>query len=319
MTKRVLSFLVFVLLTSMTANAQVLKLSDVDVDPICDAAVEKSLQQNLVYPANAKKSFKEGKVEVSFIVNANGTTSGYKIVKSDNTMFNVAVLNALRKMPRWTPAKKNGKAVSVENTMTFFFFVQPVQVNFQDKTTQTKWIGKTNVSVRKTELTSEMFWYDVIAFYFYDDPYYTDDTEVLKEEEAAVGSLDFYPDDIINEKLTVIKKEEIPDVPDNTVFSVVEQMASFPGGPNALNDFIARTMKYPPLAEENGIKGRVVCQFIVEKDGSITDVKVVKGVDPTLDREAVRIIKAMPKWNPGKQNGKPVRVRYTLPLVFNLN
>jgi protein TonB len=95
-------------------------------------------------------------------------------------------------------------------------------------------------------------------------------------------------------------------------------MPEFPGGQSALMKYLSENIRYPVIAQENGIEGRVICSFVVERDGSITDVQVVRGVDPSLDREAVRVIQSMPKWKPGKQRGKPVRVRFTLPIVFRL-
>lgn len=102
------------------------------------------------------------------------------------------------------------------------------------------------------------------------------------------------------------------------IFVVVEQQPEFPGGMAALMKFLGDNIKYPVIAQENGIQGRVITNFVVERDGSITDVQVVRGQDPSLDREAVRVIKSMPKWKPGEQRGKTVRVRFTLPVVFRL-
>ncbi len=104
----------------------------------------------------------------------------------------------------------------------------------------------------------------------------------------------------------------------NKVFDVVEEMPSFPGGQGALMQFLSSNIKYPVVAQENDVQGRVIVGFVVEKDGSITDVKVMRSVDPSLDREAQRVVKAMPKWKPGKQNGSAVRVKYTVPVVFRL-
>ena len=104
----------------------------------------------------------------------------------------------------------------------------------------------------------------------------------------------------------------------NKVFDVVEEMPSFPGGQGALMAFLSSNIKYPVVAQENGVQGRVIVGFVVEKDGSISDVKVMRSVDPSLDREAQRVVKAMPKWKPGKQNGSAVRVKYTVPVVFRL-
>ena len=104
----------------------------------------------------------------------------------------------------------------------------------------------------------------------------------------------------------------------NKVFDVVEEMPSFPGGQGALMSFLNSNIKYPVVAQENGVQGRVIVGFVVERDGSITDVKVMRSVDPSLDREAQRVVKAMPRWKPGKQNGSAVRVKYTVPVVFRL-
>ena len=102
------------------------------------------------------------------------------------------------------------------------------------------------------------------------------------------------------------------------VFDVVEVMPQFPGGQIAMMKYIMENMKYPEQAMKEGIQGRVTVRFIVEKDGSISDVKPVLSVHPLLNKEAVRVVKSMPKWSPGKHNGKPVRVRFNLPVMFKL-
>lgn len=145
----------------------------------------------------------------------------------------------------------------------------------------------------------------------------------LNENKTAIGAFDVKGND--EEGGTVLKAvEEIatPEPPkheeENKVFDVVEQMPSFPGGTNALMAYLSSHVKYPAVAEENGIHGRVTVQFVVEKDGSVTDVKTMKSVDPSLDREAERVVRSMPKWIPGKQNGSAVRVKYFVPVVFRL-
>lgn len=102
------------------------------------------------------------------------------------------------------------------------------------------------------------------------------------------------------------------------VYDVVEVMPSFPGGQSALMQYLGNNIQYPVEAQENGVQGRVIISFVVEDDGSISHVKVVKPVDPVLDREAMRVVESMPKWIPGKQNGECVRVRYSVPVVFRL-
>ena len=107
-------------------------------------------------------------------------------------------------------------------------------------------------------------------------------------------------------------------VEETKIFTVVEQMPLFPGGDAALMGYLRDNIHYPTVAAENGVQGRVVVGFVVERDGSITDVNVLRSVDPSLDREAMRVVKAMPKWTPGKQNGSAVRVKYQVPVTFRL-
>ena len=116
----------------------------------------------------------------------------------------------------------------------------------------------------------------------------------------------------------VVKVEEEKES-SQQIFMVVEEMPEFPGGQAALMSFIAKSIKYPVVAQENGIQGRVTCSFVVNKDGSIVDAEVIRGIDPSLDKEALRVINTMPKWKPGKQRGKPVRVKFTVPINFRLN
>lgn len=105
---------------------------------------------------------------------------------------------------------------------------------------------------------------------------------------------------------------------EDEIFAVVEEMPSFPGGDAALMSYISKSIKYPSIAQENGIQGRVICTFVINRDGKVTNAEVIRSVDPSLDKEALRVINNMPTWKPGKQRGKPVRVKYTLPIVFRL-
>ena len=146
--------------------------------------------------------------------------------------------------------------------------------------------------------------------------------EELQETNTAIGAFNVEGNDETGGEVLkakeVIAEPEPPKVEETKVFDVVEEMPQFPGGNSALMEYLGKNIKYPVVAEENGIQGRVVCTFVVERDGSITDVKVVRGVDSSLDKEAVRVVKSMPRWIPGKQNGSAVRVKYTLPVTFKL-
>ena len=144
----------------------------------------------------------------------------------------------------------------------------------------------------------------------------------LMETKTAIGSFDVKGNDDANGEVLkakeVIAQPEPPKVEETKVFDVVEQMPSFPGGPTALMTYLSQNTKYPVVAQENGVQGRVVVSFVVERDGSITDVRVVRSVDPSLDKEATRVVKSMPNWIPGKQNGSTVRVKYNVPVSFKL-
>ena len=144
----------------------------------------------------------------------------------------------------------------------------------------------------------------------------------LSKINTAIGAFDVTGNDeaageVLKAKETIAQPEP-PKEEETKVFDVVEQMPSFPGGPSALFEYLSKNIKYPVVAEENGIQGRVIVTFVVERDGSITDVRIAKSVDPSLDKEAQRVVKSMPKWIPGKQNGSPVRVKYTVPVTFRL-
>ena len=145
----------------------------------------------------------------------------------------------------------------------------------------------------------------------------------MKETTTAVGASDFDKgtDDlnVVREhKDEVVVEEKKEPVDDNKVFDIVEQNPVFPGGEVALLKYVAEHIRYPAMAQENNIQGRVVVQFVVTKTGSIGQVKVVRSKDPDLDREAVRVVKSLPKFTPGKMNGHAVNVWYTLPINFKL-
>lgn len=160
------------------------------------------------------------------------------------------------------------------------------------------------------------------------------DSEVKEEDEIkldevqksdkAVGAFTVEGNDEVGG--AVLKAKEAIDAPEppkhvveeTKIFTVVEQMPMFPGGDGALMGYLRDNIHYPTVAAENGVQGRVVVGFVVERDGSITDVNILRGVDPSLDREAMRVVKSMPKWTPGKQNGSAVRVKYQVPVSFRL-
>ena len=193
---------------------------------------------------------------------------------------------------------------------------------------------KAEVKQKRVEVEPERVQERVKSSIKFTAPVIKKDEEVKPDEElktqdelmstkTAIGTFDVKGNDDANGE--ILKAKEViaePEPPkheeENKVFDIVEQQPLFPGGPAALMKYLSEHTKYPVVAQENGIQGRVTVQFVVEKDGSISDVHVLRGVDPSLDKEAVRVVKSMPRWTPGKQNGITVRVNYRVPVLFRL-
>ena len=140
-----------------------------------------------------------------------------------------------------------------------------------------------------------------------DDADVQETTISTTEETGAAVEVKYVPVEV---------EEEEPE--EQTIFQVVEVMPEFPGGMAECLKYLGKNIKYPTIAQENGVQGRVIVQFVVNQDGSIVDPVVVRSVDPYLDKEALRVIMTMPKWKPGMQRGKAVRVKYTVPVTFKL-
>lgn len=193
---------------------------------------------------------------------------------------------------------------------------------------------KAEVKQKKVEVEPERVVERVKSSIKFTAPVIKKDEEVKPDEElktqdelmstkTAIGTFDVKGNDDANGE--ILKAKEViaePEPPkheeENKVFDIVEQQPLFPGGRAALMKYLSENTKYPVVAQENGVQGRVTVQFVVEKDGSISDVHVLRGVDPSLDKEAVRVVKSMPRWTPGKQNGITVRVNYRVPVLFRL-
>ncbi len=140
-----------------------------------------------------------------------------------------------------------------------------------------------------------------------------DQTKLMISDEQVTSTVN-------KEVVEVVQQvqEEVQEKEEQQVFVVVEEMPEFPGGEAALRSYIAKAIVYPTVAQENGIQGKVFVTFVVNKDGSVSNAKIARGVDQSLDTEALRVVATLPKWKPGKQRGVPVRVSYTVPISFKL-
>ena len=166
--------------------------------------------------------------------------------------------------------------------------------------------------------------YIYISFIFLLLPQFTNAqslSEILKRNKAEALLQEYQLSHTIkpskkNLTESVVQEENINN---QEVYEAADKMPSFPGGNAALMNYLSQNIKYPVKAEEKGIQGRVLVEYVVGKDGYISDVRVTKSVDPSLDKEAIRVVKGMPKWIPGEIDGEAVTVRYTLPVTFRLN
>jgi TonB family protein len=163
-----------------------------------------------------------------------------------------------------------------------------------------------------------------VTHYVYDEP----QKQQPVKKGAKAGTIKMG-----NQDIKVVEQSQAPEVQETKpvdmpngmavdagedAFDVVEQMPEFPGGPKALMEYLMKNVSYPKSAFDANIQGRVLAQFVVDKEGTVRGAHVVKSVDPALDNEALRVINSMPKWTPGRQNGKLVNVKYTIPVTFNL-
>jgi len=243
----------------------------------------KYVAKTIVYPAKAYQDGITGRVFVVFIVETDGSVTNAKVLSSTNPLFDAEVLRVIKSSPKWTPGKLNGKAERVTYALA---------VNFE--------------LVEKTQPASSSNTVEL--------PKYVH----LLEEVTVVGyeaqriSIAIPCEDTKSEDKAAAKTETVK----KPAYQFVEQMPEFPGGEEAFREFLFKNLVYPPEAQQNGIQGTVYASFFVEVDGSISDATVVRGIDPLCDDEALRIINLMPNWIPGRQNGKAVRVKFTLPIKF---
>ena len=224
----------------------------------------------------------------------------WKVIEQKNVEAQQAYMEAMELQRLQDLAKKERKEQKQVKPK-----IEPKKVVEEVRATQkfTAPVIKKDELVKEENEVKQMDQLDEKIAVGYEDPAGTTDrTDIAVRNDVAVATPPPAP------------KQEV----ENKVFDVVEVMPSFPGGNSALMEYLNGAIKYPVVAMENGVQGRVVVSFVVERDGSITDVQIARSVDPSLDREAMRVVREMPKWNPGKQNGAAVRVKYNLPVSFRL-
>lgn len=244
-------------------------------------AFMKYLVESIKYPVKAQENNEQGRVITNFVVEKDGSISNIKVIRGVTAALDAEAVRLLNSMPNWQSGEHQGKPARVRFTLPIVFRLQGGSA------------GKSQSPV--TPVSADV-----------------NEKGKILDEVVVVG---YGP----THRESIPSPQEFAESKDNELFIVVEVQPQYPGGDITMNKFISDNLQYPKIAQENGIQGRVITQFIVEKDGSLSDIQVVRGVDPSLDKEAIRLIRLMPEWIPGTQRGNKVRVRYTLPVTFRLS
>jgi TonB family protein len=319
-----------------------------------DSALMQYIYTNVRYPAEAKAKGIQGRVIIRFCVTSTGAVDSIHVLRGVHPLLDIEAVRVVKDMPDWTPGKQGGEPVNVWYSVPITFALSSRQ---QSPSTRYAIIeGDTiftyvkempqfpggrealeafkEANLKYPEYAKEMgFGGTVFVNFIVDkdgklsDFYVTSGISPSLDNEALrVARL--MPDWIAgkeNDKTVKIQTgtsfsyDPNPEGPPTEVFVVVEEMPYFPGGDTALINFIYRNLKYPMSAKEKKIQGRVITRFCVTYRGDIDQATVLKGVDPALDIEALRVIKMLPKWQPGRQGGKPVNVWYAVPVSFVLD
>ncbi|MFD2148467.1 energy transducer TonB [Mucilaginibacter antarcticus] len=238
----------------------------------------KYLASNIKYPAVDRNAGIQGKVILTFVVEADGTLSDIKSVRSPSQTLTDEAIKVMKKSPKWNPGTKDGKAAR-------FAFVTPVNFALEiEDGNVVKTESKAGVAISTTG-----------------------------SETKAVTSPSGYLQ--TNE---VVIRGYVKSI-DNMLFSQVEKQPSFQGGLEGFAKFLSENIKYPKDDRDNKVQGKVIATFTTEIDGTLSDIKAIRGPSQAMMDEAVRVLKMSPKWQPGYQNGHAVRVSYTVPIAFNLD
>ncbi|MFA6360602.1 MAG: TonB family protein [Dysgonamonadaceae bacterium] len=305
----------------------------------------KFLGANIEYPKEAQEKRIEGRVIMSFVVEKDGSVTDVQVARGQDPLLDAEALRVIPLMPNWKPGQQRGENVRVRYTLPIVFRLPEIetkgtivaghQQHDNKEQTEIMVFGFGSMSDKPIQSLAEKFG-DGSPLIIVDDvkmekrfdlnqikPEEIESISVLKNESA----ISKYGEEGKNGVIEIITKplykvknairEKLGESPDD-IFVVVEEQPKFPGGMQALMSYLGENIQYPEEAHKNRIEGRVITNFVVNEDGSLSDVSVVRSIDPLLDAEAIRVISAMPDWKPGKQRGEKVKVRFTLPIVFRL-
>jgi TonB family protein len=321
-----------------------------------DEALMKFINSNVVYPKTAKDKGIQGRVIVRFVVDAEGIVKNPDIIRSANPELDAEALRVIGLLPKWTPGLQGGKKVNVyytlpitftlgpSNPMTRYFvagkdtiyLITEERAMFPGGNDSLNKFRSNNLKYPLAALSNKFGGSEGVSFIVNENGSLSDfsisggicpslDAEVLRvaklmpmwqpgmEKGKPVKSRNY-----VSFNFNLPSDRKSPEAP-SEIFVVVEEMPVFPGGDSALMNFIGRNIQYPKNAKEKNIQGRVILRFCVTYEGKIGRVGILKSIDPELDMEALRVIKMLPQWKPGKQGGKPVNVWYSVPVTFKLD
>ncbi|MDR2954680.1 MAG: energy transducer TonB [Prevotella sp.] len=269
-----------------------------------EKAMNQFVVDNLTYPVTAQETGVQGRVTTRFVVTETGDISDAKVIRGVDPACDAEALRVINMMPRWTPGKNNGVAVPVYYTIPIVFRIREENKDIPVNIYNGNEISFEEIRAEYQRLVDSNKDKDILAI----DTPLTDEDVKEKYGDKYAGRKVF--EITFNMEL---KKEKALHSGD------VDVMPSFPGGDKAMNEYILKNLRYPAIAKKNNIKGRVAVRFFVTETGELTGFTIVRGIDPSCNNEALRVIKSMPKWIPGTtRDGEAVGVYFTLPILFRL-
>ena len=268
-----------------------------------DEALLKFIKDNLKYPMLAAEKGIEGRVTIRFVVDRDGTVNDVTVIRGLDSLCDKEAVRVVKMMPTWMPGKQSGKAIPVYYTLPIVYKLQKDVANQKIPLLIVDGNPKPFGMLKDTSLLKPS---DIKSI------------SVLKDSAATAiyGEMGKNGVILIETKEHALKNDTVSKE-DKPVYGV-EVMPQFPGGDEALLNFIKENLHYPSSDAQFGIQGRTTVRFVINKLGQVCDVTVIRSLSKACDAEAIRVVKKMPNWIPGKQEGKPMSVYYTLPIVYKL-
>jgi len=247
------------------------------------AALSNFVQTNVRYPTEDHNNKVQGKVYIQFVVEEDGSLDNFRIIRSPSEAMGKEAMRVMASSPKWKPGTQDGKPVRVEFTMPINFSLSNDGPN-----------APFNINIQPPPAPP-----------------------VQDGKLSGAGPANSEPNKIITVRRDVKTMTNTPD--NNAVYTAAARNPDFPGGEPALIAFLQKNIRYPAIDHQNHIQGKVYVQFVVEKDGALTDIKVMRSPSDAMSEEALRVLKLSPKWHPAEQDGLPARVQFTLPIGFVLD